>query len=44
MDPFLSRFREAYSRNPGLVLAFLAISAVLGLIVGYRFLGPAIFG
>jgi hypothetical protein len=44
MDLFLNHLRAAYSEHP----AFIIIAAVallsVGIVVGYRLVGPALFG
>jgi hypothetical protein len=44
MDPFIEQIRAAYRQNPQFVVAFLVMSAVVGIYFGYRILGPAIGG
>ncbi len=44
MDLILGQFRSAYRQHPGLVVSFIVLSAAVGIFVGYRLLGPVIFG
>ena len=44
MDPILSRFRDVYRRNPKLLVAFFVLSAAIGIFIGYRLIGPELFG
>ncbi len=44
MDLILGQFRSAYRQHPGLVVGFIALAAAVGIFIGYRLLGPAIFG
>ena len=44
MDLLIRPMRAAYRRNPVFFVAFMVLSAIVGIAVGYRLLGPAIFG
>ncbi len=44
MDLILGQFRSAYRQYPGLVVGFIVVSVAVGVFIGYRLLGPAIFG
>lgn len=44
MTRYLTIFREAYDENPGLVVLIILLFFAAGCAVGYRFLGPALFG
>lgn len=44
MDPLLGQLRSAYERHPGIVISAIVITLSIGLFLGYRLLGPAIFG
>jgi hypothetical protein len=44
MDLILFQIRMAYRQNPGFTVFFLALSALAGFGIGFRFLGPLLFG
>lgn len=44
MDLILGQFRSVYRQHPALVVGFIAVATAIGIFIGYRLLGPAIFG
>jgi hypothetical protein len=44
MDLIPGQFRSAYQQRPGLVVCSIVLAAAIGIYIGYRLLGPAIFG
>lgn len=44
MNSILTWFRDVCGHYPGLVISVVVVSLALGIFVGYRLLGPALFG
>jgi hypothetical protein len=44
MDLFLHQIRAAYRQHRAYLLWFGVLTAVIGVMFGYRFIGPALFG
>ncbi|MEX2582524.1 MAG: hypothetical protein WD766_04595 [Gemmatimonadota bacterium] len=44
MDLLLLQIMAAYRQNPGFTVFVLVLSAIVGLIIGFGVLGPALVG
>ncbi len=44
MDLLLYQIAALYRADPAFTVAFLALSLIAGMVIGYGLLGPALFG